>query len=111
LLQLFWLMLALAAELGLQRLHAQAVALHAAVTAAFAHQLVDHHPLGRVDHLAALAAAALLGGAGLVVDQDAAAGHFAQFTLHLVQLVAVAHRDARRQLQGAPLYLPGRRSR
>ena len=42
-----------------------------AVAAAFADQRVDHHALLRIGDLAALAAAALLGGAGLVVDQDA----------------------------------------
>ena len=58
----------LAAELGFHRLDRQAVALHRAVAAAFAHQLVDDHALVRRGQLAALAAAALLGGAGLVVD-------------------------------------------
>ena len=91
---------ALAAELGLDRLHAQAVALHAAVAAAFADQLVDHHALGRVDHRAALAAAPLLGGAGLVVDQDRAAFDLAQLALHRVELVAVVHR--RRRAPGRP---------
>ena len=61
---------ALAAELGLQRLHRQAVGLDAAVAAAFADQVVDDHAHGRIDHGAALAAAALFGGAGLVVDDD-----------------------------------------
>src|SRR5690606_5483567 len=56
----------LAAELGVHRFDRQAVALHRAVAAAFAHQLVDDDALGRVGEGAALAAAALLGGAGLV---------------------------------------------
>src|SRR3546814_20315050 len=64
-----------------------------AVAAALAHQRVDEHALGRVDHLAALAAAALLGGAGLVVDEDAHALHFAQALLHGVQLAAVEELD------------------
>jgi hypothetical protein len=89
-------MAALAAELGLQRLHAQAVGLHAAVAAAFAHQLVDDHALGRVDQGAALAAAALLGGAGLVVDDDRGALDLAELALHGVQFVAVVHRHAGR---------------
>ena len=37
-----WWMLGLAAELGLDRLHGQAVGLHAAVAAALADPLVDH---------------------------------------------------------------------
>src|SRR5262249_58539143 len=60
---------AFAPELGLQRLHRHAVRLHAAVAAAFAHQLVDHHALVRIRIGAALAAAAFLRGAGLVVDE------------------------------------------
>src|SRR6185436_18409200 len=77
---------ALAAELGLHRFHAQAVALHAAVAAAFAHQLVDHQAPGGILHLAALAAPPLLGGAGLVVNQDRAALGLAQLALHRVEL-------------------------
>ena len=50
--------------------------LHAAIAAAFADQFIDDDALIRVRELAALAAAALLGGAGLVVDQHGAAGHF-----------------------------------
>src|SRR3546814_21002295 len=52
-------------ELGVLRQHAHAERLLPAVAAALAHQRVDEHALGRVDHLAAFAAAALLGGAGL----------------------------------------------
>ena len=80
---------ALAAELGLQWLDRQAIALHAAVAAAFAHQLVDDHALGRVDGCAALATAALFGGAGLVVDDDRGALDLPELALDLVQQVAV----------------------
>src|SRR5690606_18868225 len=59
---------ALAPELGLDRAHRHAVRLVTAVAAALAHQVVDDHALGRVGEGAALAAAALLGSAGLVVD-------------------------------------------
>src|SRR5207237_10498665 len=69
---------ALAAELGLERLHRHAVRLHAAVAAALAHQLVDDHAPRGIGELAALAAAALLGRAGLVVDQHRAAGNLSQ---------------------------------
>ena len=69
LLQLDWSMRALAAELGLDRLDRDAVRLHAAIAAAFADQFVDDHALVRVGKGAALAAAALFGRAGLVVDQ------------------------------------------
>ena len=61
---------ALVAELGLDRHDAEAVRLGRAVAAALAHRLVDEHALGGIGVGAALAAAALLGGAGLVVDQD-----------------------------------------
>jgi hypothetical protein len=47
-----------------------------------------------VGQLAALAAAALLGGAGLVVDQAVVPSTFAQLALDAVELVAVVHGDA-----------------
>ena len=78
----------LAAELGLDRLDGHAVAGHAAIAAALADQLVDHHALVGVGIAAMLAAAALLGGAGLVVDQGGDARHLAQPPLHGVQLLA-----------------------
>src|SRR5581483_6584508 len=39
-------------------------------------------------------AAALLGGAGLIVDQHGAAGNPREFLLHLLQVVAVVEGDA-----------------
>ena len=62
--------LRLAPELGLDRDHAQAARLLAAVAAALADALVDVDLLRRLLDLAALALAALLRGALLVVDQD-----------------------------------------
>src|SRR5262249_40392138 len=59
---------ALAAKRGLVRQYRHAVALHAAVAAAFADRLVDEQALRRIGELALLAAPALLGGAGLLVD-------------------------------------------
>jgi len=50
---------ALAAELGLDRLDRDAVGLHAAIAAALAHQVVDEQALLRVREGAALAPAAL----------------------------------------------------
>ncbi len=90
---------ALAAELGLQRLHAQAVALHAAIATALADALVDHGTLVGVGHQAALAAAAFLGGAGLVIDDRGHALGVAAFALHAIKLVAVQHRHVGRQRQ------------
>jgi hypothetical protein len=101
--------LALAAELGFQRLDRQAVALHAAVATAFADQLVDHHALGRLDHGAALAAAALFGGAGLVVNDDGGALDLAELALHRVQRVAVLDRDAARAARSRWRTFPARR--
>ena len=86
---------ALAAELGLHRRDRHAVRLDAAVAAAFAHELVDDDALGRIGILAALAAAALLGRAGLVVEQHRAARRFAQLALHGVELVAMVDRRCR----------------
>src|SRR5580704_2635747 len=60
---------ALAAELGLDRQHRNAVRFVRAIAAAFAHGVVDEDALRRIGKLAALAAAALLRRAGLVVDQ------------------------------------------
>src|SRR5690606_33659912 len=60
-------------------------------------QGVDHHPLLRVLELAALAAATLLGGAGLVVDQDRDALDLPQALLHRVQLAAVVEFHAGRE--------------
>src|SRR5262249_7628817 len=60
---------ALAPELGLERLHRNAVRLHAAIAAALTYQLVDDHALVGIGELVALAPAALLGRAGLVVDE------------------------------------------
>ncbi|OPZ02648.1 MAG: hypothetical protein BWZ09_02526 [Alphaproteobacteria bacterium ADurb.BinA305] len=88
---------ALAAELGLERLNAHAVALHAAVAAAFADQLVDDDARRRRGQLAALPAPAFLGGAGLVVEDGGGAGDLAELALHAVQFVAVVHRHAGRQ--------------
>src|SRR5690606_37541937 len=89
--------LALAPELGLLRQHRHAEALLPAVAATLAHQGVDHHPLLRVLELAALAPAPLLGGAGLVVDQDRNALDLAQALLHRVQFPAVVELHARRE--------------
>ena len=86
--------LALAPELGLDRHDRDAVGGDPAVAAALAHHLVDHHPARRVGHLAALAPAALLGGAGLVVDQDRGALDLAQLALDEVELVPMVDRDA-----------------
>src|ERR1700710_1479835 len=47
---------ALAPHLGLQRLHRNAVRLHRAVAAAFAHRRIDQHPPRRILQRAALAA-------------------------------------------------------
>ncbi len=81
---------ALAAEFGLERLHRDAVRLHAAIAAALADQLVDDHALVGIGIAAALAAAAFLGGAGLVVEeQRRRPGSSAQFALHGVELVAM----------------------
>ena len=54
---------------------------------------------------AALAAAALLGGAGLVVDQHGAAGDFRQLLLHRLQVVAVMEGDALRPFGAGRIFL------
>ncbi len=94
---------ALGAELGLQRDHRDAVRLHAAIAAALAHGRIDEHALVGIGKQAALAAAALLGGAGLVVEQHGDAGHLAQLPLHLLQVAAVVDRHALRDEAGGIL--------
>ena len=64
---------------------------------------------GRVGKAAALAAAALLGGAGLVVDDRGDAGDLAQLALHRVELVAVTHRRRRRRNRRRADICPARR--
>ena len=81
--------LGLAAELGLDGLHAQAARLLAAVAAALADRLVDEHSRVGLGHLAALAVAPQLGRTRLVIDQDRAALDLAQHALRLVHAVAV----------------------
>ena len=99
--------LALAAELGLDRLHGDAVRLHRAIAAGLADEIVDDDALVRIRELAALAAAALLRRAGLVVDHHRHAGDFRE-------LGAARHRARRgdgsscRTASGSPSgYLSG----
>ena len=87
---------ALGAELGLERHHRHAVRLDAAVAAALAHRRVDEHALVGIGEQAALAAPALLGRAGLIVDQDRHARHLAQLLLQGLDLAAVVDRHALR---------------
>ncbi len=96
---------ALAAEFGFQRLDRQAVALIGAVAATFANQRIDDHAPRRIDHQPAFAAAALFGGAGLVVDDDGDASLFAQLALNGIEIVAVAHRRPAGQADGVVVLL------
>ena len=107
LLQLDWSMRALAAEFGLDRLDRDAVRLHAAIAAAFADQFVDEDALVGIGKGAALAAAALFGGAGLVVEQHRHALDVAQLALHEVEVVAVMDGGAGREIRRVPAYLSG----
>src|SRR5690606_37597627 len=79
---------ALAAELGVDRHHRQAVRFRAAVAAALADQLVDEHARRRVRIGAAFAPAPLLGSTGLVVDEYRDAAPLAQFALHRIEILA-----------------------
>ncbi len=80
---------ALAAELGLDRLHGHAVGLDTAIAAALADELVDDDAALGVREFALAAAAALLRRTGLVIDEDAGALHPHQLLLHLLQRAAV----------------------
>src|SRR5690606_2073492 len=80
---------ALAAELGLRRLHRHAARLHAAIAAALADQLVNEDAPVRIGESAALAPPPLFGGTGLVVEQHRDALDLAQPALHQVEFVAM----------------------
>ena len=64
------------------------------IAAAFADPFVDKYPAVRVLHGAAPAPAALLGGAGLVEDQDRDTGAGGQFRLGAVESVPAHDRHA-----------------
>ena len=102
---------ALAAPFGLQRLHRNAIRFHAAVTAALAHQIIDDDALFGIRERAALAAAALLGSAGLVVNQHAHARDGRQLPLNGVELVAVMNGQAARPFDITWRISTARRSR
>ena len=95
----------LAPEFGLQRHHREAVRLHAAVAAAFAHVRVDDDPPVGVLQRAALAPPALLGRAHLVVDDRRDPLPVAQLALHPVERVAVIDGDAVRELPVEGVFL------
>ena len=84
---------ALTAQLCFIRHHGHAVRLHAAIATALANILVDEHPLIRVREQTALTTAALLGGAGLDIDDRADAFMLAVGLLHVRHLVALMHFD------------------
>ena len=88
---------AFAAERGFDWLDGDAAGLGGAVAAVLTDGLVDHDMARRLRHGATLAAAALLGGADLVVDQHGGAVVVAQFPLHRVQLFPQMHGHALRQ--------------
>ena len=92
--------LGLAAELGADRVHGQAVGFLPAVAAALADPLVDHHLRSRGRRLTAAALAALFRGALLVVDQHRHPGLAGQFGLHGQQVAAGADLNAAGQRAG-----------
>src|SRR3954470_11541043 len=96
--------LALAAELGLQRLHRDAVRRLRAIAATFADELVDESALGGIRIEPALAAAALFRGAGLVVDHDRKTLDVAQLALHGVELAAMMDGRALREVVGVRVF-------
>ncbi|CFP47906.1 Uncharacterised protein [Bordetella pertussis] len=95
---------ALTAVRGLQRHYRQAIRLHAAIAAVLADGAVDQQAARRIRELVLLAAPALLGRAGLVVDQHGDAGRGAQLALHRVQVAAVVHLDAGAQGDAAVFF-------
>src|SRR4030095_14545612 len=98
--------LGLAPELRLDRVHRQAIALHAAVAAALAAGLVDDHAHRGIGQLAALAQPPLLRGAPLVVDERRDTRDVAEHPLRLVEAVAMPHLDAPRPHGGLRVLVP-----
>src|SRR5262245_56463934 len=88
----------LAAELGFQRLHRDAIGSCRTVAAAFADALIDKDALRRIRIEATLAAAALFRRTGLVVDQDRQALDVPQFPLHRVEFAAMMDGGAGREI-------------
>src|SRR5690606_13434180 len=97
--------LALAPQFGFQRQYRQAVGFLSAIATALAYGGVDEHALGRVFQLAALAAAAFLGGAGLVVNDHRDALELAQLALHGIQLAAVMETGVGRETGAAGVFI------
>ena len=83
---------AFAAEFGVQRKNRGAIALLAAIAAAFAHQRVYEKALIRFSQALFFAHASFFSGADLVVNQHCGAGQFPQFALHAFHVGAVVHR-------------------
>src|SRR5712691_2603882 len=82
--------LPLASELCFKRLNGDAIRLLRAVAASLADRVIDEDAFGRVRVETPLAAAAYLGGAGLIIDKNGQAWRIAQFALNGVELVAMA---------------------
>ena len=80
---------AFAAKFGLNRLDRHTIGLDRTVTATFADHGIDEDPGGRVGKRAALTAAAFLGGAGLVKNDDRTARCRAHLLLDYRQIIAV----------------------
>src|SRR5438270_5015240 len=80
--------LSFAAEFGLDRHHRQAIGGVGAIAATFAHEIVDEDPLGGTGEAAALPAAPLLGGAGLIVYDRGDALGVPQIAFNRVEVVA-----------------------
>ena len=85
---------ALGAKRGFERRHGNAVRLLRAIAAAFANGRIDEGALIGIREQTALAAAALLGRTGLVIDQNRDAFDLRQLHLHRLQIAPVMDRHA-----------------
>src|SRR5690606_11736017 len=75
-----------------------AIGLGGAIAAAFADGAIDEYPLLRIRIFSLFSPAALLGGAGLIINQDRNALHGAQVALRLIKIAAMADNDPVRQI-------------
>src|SRR5579883_3241887 len=79
----------LAAELGFERLHRDAVRFNPAIPTALADEFIDEDPLWRIRQFLLFAAAAFFCRAGLIVNQHRNAGRCRELALHMIEFMAV----------------------